>query len=110
MANDEYVLRPRDSEELTRLEKEARQRDWILPQLADVVELLPILRVGRPGSPLWRWLEATNANHANLVDAGLLTAGELKAYYREWEERSNPGSSGRYSRMATPNETTGHRS
>ncbi len=58
----------------------------------DVVELRPILRVGRPGSPLWRWLEATNANHPNLVDAALLTASELEAYTREWEERAgDPG-------------------
>ena len=58
----------------------------------EVVELKPILRVGRPGSPLWRWLEATHVNHTNLVESGLLTASELEAYTREWEERAgDPG-------------------
>ena len=53
-----------------------------------ILELLPILRVGRPGSPLWDWLDLHNRNHPNLVEAGLLTEAELDAYYREWEERS----------------------
>jgi hypothetical protein len=54
----------------------------------DIVTLLPIWRVSNPGSPLWDWLSATNKNHTNLVAAGLITASDLEAYYREWDEYS----------------------
>lgn len=54
----------------------------------EVQELLPIWRVGRPGSPLWRWLEQTQKNHTNLVDAQLITSADLKAHYEEWERCS----------------------
>lgn len=58
----------------------------------EIVELLPVLRIGRPGSPLWEWLEATNANHPDLVEAGLLDRAELDDYYREWAASSTvPG-------------------
>ena len=57
-----------------------------------VEETLPVLRVGRPGSELWRWLEATHVNHTNLVGEGLLTHQALDDYYREWDEASTtPG-------------------
>lgn len=59
----------------------------------EIVDLLPILRVGTPGSSLWAWLSATGRNHPNLVEAGLITPSELEDYYREWRERSSdPGS------------------
>ncbi len=54
----------------------------------EIVEVFPILRVGRPGTPLWEWLEATNENHLNLVKAELVSASELESYYREWEQMS----------------------
>lgn len=57
----------------------------------EVERLIPIWRVGRPGSPEWAWLEATHPNHPNLVEAGFVTAAELDDYYREWEAHSrNP--------------------
>jgi ubiquinone/menaquinone biosynthesis C-methylase UbiE len=54
----------------------------------EVVELLPIVRVGRPGSPMWDWLDATGKNHSNLVEANLITTSELDAYYEEWRQHS----------------------
>lgn len=54
----------------------------------DVVDARSVTREGRPGDPLWRWLEATHRNHGNLVDAGLLSAVELEEYYREWDHAS----------------------
>jgi ubiquinone/menaquinone biosynthesis C-methylase UbiE len=54
----------------------------------EVVELYPMMRVGRSGSPLWIWLDAATRNHPNLVEAGLLSAPELEAFEKEWDERS----------------------
>jgi hypothetical protein len=54
----------------------------------EIVELIPLWRVGRPGSELWRWLEGTHENHPNLVEAGLISSAELEAYHREWQERA----------------------
>jgi len=54
----------------------------------EIVEIVPILRVGRPGTPLWAWLEATGKNHPNLIEAGLITDAELESYHREWNERA----------------------
>jgi SAM-dependent methyltransferase len=57
----------------------------------EIVDLLPILRVGRPGTPLWDWLDATRQNHPNLIEAGFITAAELESYHREWEDHAaNP--------------------
>jgi len=57
----------------------------------EIQKLMPIWRAGGPGSPEWAWLEATHANHSNLVEAGLVTAAELDDYYHEWEAGSrNP--------------------
>lgn len=57
----------------------------------EVEKLIPIWRVGGPGSPEWAWLEGTHPNHPNLVEAGLVTSSELEDYYREWEASSrNP--------------------
>lgn len=55
----------------------------------EIVDLLPFWRVGRPGSPLWEWLEGTGVNHANLVEAGLLSEAELEAYFQEWKAHSS---------------------
>ncbi len=58
----------------------------------EVVEVRAVLRVARPGEPVWRWLEATHRNHSNLVEAGCLSPAELEEYYREWDRaRSRPG-------------------
>lgn len=58
----------------------------------EILEIESVMRTGRPGSPLWEWLDATNANHRNLVEAGLLDQQELDAYYREWtDHRGIPG-------------------
>lgn len=54
----------------------------------DVVELMPILRIGRPGSALWDWMEATGRNHGLLVEEGLLTASDLDGYHREWSAQA----------------------
>lgn len=51
-----------------------------------VLDVYPILRVGRPGSPLWKWLEATSKNHDKLVEAGLITQEELDEYHHDWNE------------------------
>lgn len=57
----------------------------------EIEKLIPLWRVGGPGSPEWAWLEGTHPNHPNLVDAGLVTTDELDDYYREWEASSrNP--------------------
>jgi SAM-dependent methyltransferase len=56
-----------------------------------LVDLHPTFRTGRPGSPLWEWLEMTGRNHDNLVKAGLLTDAQLQEYYRDWSEHArNP--------------------
>ena len=54
----------------------------------DVVDATTVVREGRPGDPLWQWLEATHENHGNLVEAGLLGAAELEAYHDEWARAS----------------------
>jgi len=57
----------------------------------EIEKLIPIWRVGRPGSPAWAWLEGTHPNPPNLVEAGLVTSAELDDYYHEWEAASrNP--------------------
>lgn len=65
----------------------------LLPSVGlDVHAAQAHLLVGRPGDPVWRWLEAIHQNHHNLVEAGLLTAAELEAYYREWDRAAEtPG-------------------
>ena len=55
----------------------------------DVVELIPILRVGRPGSALWEWMDAHGLHHGTLVAEGLLTAADLEGFNREWQEQAN---------------------
>ncbi len=52
----------------------------------EVIDMIPMLRVGRPGSALWDWLDATHKNHPNLVEAGLISQEDLDAYLHEWAE------------------------
>jgi ubiquinone/menaquinone biosynthesis C-methylase UbiE len=57
----------------------------------EIIDLIPILRVGRPNTPMWDWMTSHNQNHTNLVEAGLLSEDQLQAYYHEFEEHSkNP--------------------
>lgn len=52
----------------------------------EVLDMMPMLRVGRPGSALWDWLDATHKNHPNLVESGLISREDLDAYDAEWAE------------------------
>jgi ubiquinone/menaquinone biosynthesis C-methylase UbiE len=54
----------------------------------EVLEMMPMLRIGRPGSALWDWLDATHKNHPNLVEAGLISQTDMDAYVNEWAEAS----------------------
>ena len=46
-----------------------------------------IQRKGFAGSPTWQWLEKTNANHINLVDAGLIEQSKHSMKYIFHAER-----------------------
>jgi SAM-dependent methyltransferase len=60
----------------------------------EVVETVPFRRTGRPGSALWRWLSSVHPNHSNLVEAGLITPRELRAFHAEWDRHAaDPSSS-----------------
>ena len=52
------------------------------------IQVFPIYRTGKPGSPLWQWLEQTAENHSNLVQANLITPQELQKYYADWNMRA----------------------
>lgn len=54
----------------------------------EIIDMLPTWRLGRPGEELWEWLEATFANHGNLVEAKLLTSADLDAFHQEWNEHA----------------------
>jgi len=57
-----------------------------------IEHLYPVLRLGRPGSDLWKWLEMARRNHSEVVDAGLITAEQLGEYFREWQDAAGtPG-------------------
>lgn len=53
-----------------------------------IVDVYSILRVGRPGAPLWDWLHATDTHHPQLVEAGLVSEEELTAFREEWSRAS----------------------
>jgi SAM-dependent methyltransferase len=55
----------------------------------EVTGLRTVLRVGRPGSSEWAWLEGTHPNHVGLVEAGLLTESQLEAFHDEWDRASS---------------------
>jgi len=44
------------------------------------VDVKSVSQSGKPGSPLWNWIEATGPNHTNLVGQGLIDAEQLEAY------------------------------
>lgn len=67
----------------------ARLPSMLVESGFEIVDLLPFWRVGRPGSDLWRWLEGTHANHAGMVEVGLLGRRDIDAYLREWDEHAS---------------------
>ena len=58
-----------------------------------LVDLVPLARFARPGTPLWQWPTDFFFGYVpRLVDAGLLTEAERRAFEAEWREREHdPG-------------------
>ena len=55
----------------------------------ELVEQLPVVRSGRPGSAVWSWAEEFFMGHSHsMEEAGLLTAAEGESFRAEWQERS----------------------
>jgi hypothetical protein len=53
-----------------------------------VTAVEPLCQIGRPGSPLWRWLtEFQRLYLPTLVDKGYLTATELAEYEASWQQQ-----------------------
>jgi SAM-dependent methyltransferase len=53
-----------------------------------VTAVEPLCQVGRPGSPVWRWLtEFQHLYLPTLVDKGYLTATELAEYEASWQQQ-----------------------
>lgn len=75
-----------------------------LPTLAPLVgleleHLRPRARIGRPGSPEWRWLDGFFRGYLpKVVAKGLLKSAERDAWQADWEGRSRAGTS----RVVTP--------
>ncbi len=60
----------------------------------EVVEIHPNIRTGRPGSPIWRWIEMVLENSMpKLVDLGFVTPAHAEEFRREWAARSVDGTS-----------------
>ena len=59
----------------------------------NVVDLVPIVRFARPGTALWEWPTGFFFGYMpRLVEAGLLTEAERRAFEAEWREREqDPG-------------------
>ena len=58
-----------------------------------LLELVPLSRFARPGTALWQWPTGFFFGYVpRLVEAGLLTAAERRAFEAEWKEREqDPG-------------------
>ena len=58
-----------------------------------VLDLVPLLRFARPGTPLWDWPTGFFFSHVpRLVEAGLLTEADRRAFEAEWRDREQtPG-------------------
>jgi ubiquinone/menaquinone biosynthesis C-methylase UbiE len=55
----------------------------------EVKEIKPLLRVARPGSPLWKWPEVFFENYLPvLVELGLFSESDKDEFNREWRKRS----------------------
>jgi len=65
-----------------------------IPELAaaaglELVEFEPIARIGRPGSPVWKWHEGFFRSYLpRLVERGAITAEDLEAWNRSWDEHA----------------------
>jgi hypothetical protein len=58
----------------------------------EVKELTPIVRLARPGSPLWEWPDSFfDIYLPTLVKTRLITAAQERAFRREWAKRSRDG-------------------
>jgi SAM-dependent methyltransferase len=59
----------------------------------EIREMKPLLRLARPGSPLWSWPDTFfDIYLPNLVKMRLLTPAQERAYRREWAKRcADPG-------------------
>lgn len=54
----------------------------------EMTDELPVVRSGRPGTPVWSWAEEFFVPHSHsMEEAGLLTAEEGVAFRAEWAER-----------------------
>ena len=58
-----------------------------------ILDLVPLTRFPRPGTPLWEWPTGFFFGYVpRLVEAGLLTDAERLAFESEWREReAHPG-------------------
>ena len=58
-----------------------------------VLDLVPIVRIARPGTALWEWPTGFFFGYVpRLVEAGLLTEAERRAFEAEWRHREqDPG-------------------
>jgi len=58
-----------------------------------LLELVPLSRFARPGTALWQWPTGFFRGYVpRLVEAGLLTEAERRAFEAEWKEREqDPG-------------------
>jgi SAM-dependent methyltransferase len=55
----------------------------------EVQEIRPVVRVGRPGTALWRWPESFFANYLpTLVEMQLITDAEASAFQAQWKTHS----------------------
>ena len=55
----------------------------------EVKEIKPLLRVARPGSPLWKWPETFFENYLPvLIQLGLFNESDKKTFKHEWRKRS----------------------
>jgi SAM-dependent methyltransferase len=65
-----------------------------LPQIMarcgmEVREIRPVIRVARPGAPLWHWPRSFFTGHVpRLVEGGWLAEGDAEEFRQEWEEHS----------------------
>lgn len=54
----------------------------------EVQELYPMIRIGRPGSLEWEWIETIVFNFLpTMIELGVLSAADRKAFEAQWEER-----------------------
>ncbi len=70
------------------LEIQGRMPGMLRAAGLEVLEVSPACRIAEPGSPLWHWpLTFFQGFTPTLVEAGLITADDQRAFEREWAER-----------------------